>query len=36
MRNISVIWPQIDTLFEAIQIGVSDSRLDISTNNEPK
>ena len=35
-----MIRPEIDTLFfaffENIQIGVSDSRLDISTNSEPK
>ena len=39
-RHISVIWPEIDILFfpflEDIQIGVSDSRLDISTNSKPK
>ena len=35
-----MIWPEIDALFIAlfddIQIGVSDSRLDISTNTESK
>ena len=39
-RHISAIWPEIDTLFlpffEDIQIRVSDSKLNISTNSEPK
>ena len=39
-RYVSVTWPEIDTLFsdifEDIQMGVSDSRLDISTDSEPK
>ena len=39
-RTISVIWPEIDTLFLRffgdIQIGVPESRLDISANSEGK
>ena len=39
-RHISVTWPEINTLlipfFKDTQVGVSDSRLDISTNNELK